>query len=469
MTAGSLAEYLVKIGWDVGEKDWKKAKDLIKGFESSSLTGAARIGKAFTTSMAAVAYAVYGANKVLANFLDTLADADLQTEKTARMFWAAEKSVRAYQTALDALGETEGDLFYMTGEEYDRFLKLNALGKSLEAPKELDAFLVKIRDIQYEFSRLQVYLEYGKRWVAYWFNMMNADSIEKIRKFLSEANDWIYKNFPKITYYLAKIFDIVFRLGKSALAIVKALISAIQFIGSLLNSTFVKTTTLVAGFFLLLKSGPIGWIIATLTALLLVIDDYLTWKEGGISYFDWGKIEDKIGNIKESFSNVKESADDLKKSIDSMFKPLIDWLDKINAKQFILDSFKKILDFIAEDLKIISTTINLLVSGADKLINYIGDFSDTWGKLQQGIELYDGDNSQLSVGSKTAERLFSIYKNSHLQDAIENSKSPNTLGGIMQQVLNFEINTIPGMSEVQVAREVLDVLKNASYNTMFPG
>ena len=166
----TLKDYLVKIGWDLDESGFKNATNKITSIKSK-LDKVKGIKDGFKVASDVILGSLKVVNEAILDVVESTALLDYETEKQARLWWVSEKQARSYQTALNALGETNADLLTMTNEQYRRLYELNQLGRSLEAPKELDDFLLLVRDINFEFSKLKVEFEYGKRWVAYYFGI----------------------------------------------------------------------------------------------------------------------------------------------------------------------------------------------------------------------------------------------------------------------------------------------------------
>lgn len=53
-------------------------------------------------------------------------------------------------------------------------------------------------------------------------------------------------------------------------------------------------------------ASPVTWVLGLAAALLLLYDDYKTWKEGGKSLIDWSKWEGPINNAKEAIKWIRD-------------------------------------------------------------------------------------------------------------------------------------------------------------------
>lgn len=372
----TLKDYLVKIGWDLDESGFKNATNKITSIKNK-LDKVKGIKDGFKVASDVILGSLKVVNEAILDVVESTALLDYETEKQARLWWVSEQQARSYETALNALGETNADLLTMTNEQYRRLYELNQLGRSLEAPKELDDFLLLVRDINFEFSKLKVEFEYGKRWVAYYLEQFIGPDAMKVRDFLKRANNYIQENLPKIAEKVARFFEVFYRLGKAALVVAKSLYSVIESIFKFLNLSVPQGIALVSGFFLLLKTGPIGWFIAALTTLLLLIDDYMTWQRGGISAFDWSGFDSKFQNMKESFSDIKDDLGDIFKQIKDIFKTLGFESEKGAAVWII----KSIVEGIDSGLTGIHTMLQFIKGD----FGGIADEADEWYDKFKGV------------------------------------------------------------------------------------
>lgn len=427
MAAETLKEYLVSIGWEVNESDYKHAKSVVDDFGSKIAAKLTPNIKAFGTAANVVLDILVSTNKVIAQTISSVADFDLEIEKQARLWWVSEEAARSYQTALDALGETNDDLLTMTDEQYRRLIELNQIGRSLEAPKEVDDFLLTIRDVKFEFAKLKVEIQYGMRWVTYFFAKMNGTDATTIRERLRELNEKIQKNLPIIAEKVAKVLNVFYRLGKAAVRVVKVLYDILVNLFDLFDTKLGKTAGLVTSFFLLLKSGPIGWFIAAITSLLLLIDDYMTWQRGGISYFDWGSFDNQFGDIKDNLLDIKDDILDIISFVDKIF-------DTLNIKLNILDTIKSVVSLIRSFTSLMADDFDRISGAIDAIES--GDIFSAFKNFDFGEWLKNrtGDISEL-------------YSNPIVNTILPNTKS----AGLVSDLLNKAYSFLFGSGRTSVA------------------
>ncbi len=385
MNSETLKEYLVKIGWNVDESGFKKASGKLKSFVSEIVDKTGAVGKGFIGSFSIVLGVLKTVNEAMLSVVNTTASLDLEEEKLARQYWISEEAARSYSTALEALGESHADILNMTDEQYRRLVELNNLGKSLEAPKEVNDFLLLVRDVRFEFSKLKVELSYLTRWVTYYIGKFLGPDVQKIKQDLKNANSWLQKNIPVIAEKVARFFEVFYRLGKAAFQVAKGLFEVLKWIFELFNNELGKTTGLIGSLFLLISSGPIGWFIAALSTLLLLIDDYMTWQRGGAAAFDWGKIDGNFTELQDNFNSIKES-------LGEIFNNLSDIFSFVDVNMIIFETFKTVVEgiesftsLIADDFERISDVIDAIASGdLSELVDW-SDFGDWFSERTEDL------------------------------------------------------------------------------------
>lgn len=314
-----LSEYLEKLGWSVDKNSLNEAINSMKKF-----SGAASALQKITSSSLfiagkAVAGTIYTLLESTASYVDSVAQADLATEKFARKMWTTEEAARAFNTALSALGyKNYTDIFYMTEEEYNRFVTLRDSLASLEPPKETQETLKTIRDISTEFKNIFGYLDYLGQWVVYWIGRKSGKELDSLRDSTKKFSDFIKENISNIAEKIATLINFVYSLGKAGAYLLARIKELYEFLEEKLPDGTLKAGAGLAALFAIMKSGPIGWMIAGLTTLLLLLDDFVGWQEGKEAAFPtlWAKLEDfmnsdKIDTIVAGFNTFSDAVNSL--------------------------------------------------------------------------------------------------------------------------------------------------------------
>ncbi|MEH0867920.1 lytic transglycosylase domain-containing protein [Phytobacter diazotrophicus] len=218
-----------------------------------------------------------------------------------------------------------------------------------------------------------------------------AGSIDRLRK-------QILDNFPKIEKAMTAVIKGILWLGDVVGRVVYRLIQAaggiidwwnsldkstqrvIEVLGALvvawkvLNSAFIKS--------------PIGIIIALAAALGALIEDYVTWKEGGKSLIDWSKwqpdIEYAMKGIKSlggDFGDLYDKVSELGSALVDAGKAFLEFLN-IDTSHF---SGKWLFDQIIESVRSTIKYIGALVDVMKKLVK--GDFSGAWDSMVDAAKI----------------------------------------------------------------------------------
>lgn len=146
----------------------------------------------------------------------------------------------------------------------------------------------------------------------------------------------LLNNFPKIEQLLTRIIKGIIRAGEMVGRVIWRLTQVTGQIFDWWDSLDEKSKKLITSFSALAGaiwllnraffSSPIGIITGLIAALLLLWDDYQTWKEGGKSFIDWSKWEVEINQAKSAFK----------------------WLgDKLNSLVDLVGGWKNALELVA--------------------------------------------------------------------------------------------------------------------------
>ena len=135
------------------------------------------------------------------------------------------------------------------------------------------------------------------------------NGIDTLRKFLVE-------NMPKIINAVTPIINVVLRIAEAFIKIVGRVGSAIgAIIGFLVKVN--DATDGWAGYILAAAAAwkflnlsflatPIGMILSLAAAIALLVDDFLTWKEGGDSLIDWSAWEPAITSAMTAIGALRD-------------------------------------------------------------------------------------------------------------------------------------------------------------------
>lgn len=385
-----LKEYLVSLGFSVDSSSLNQARramssaeDSVSQFSNSSITSFAKVATGIATFVAA-------ANLALAKFVVDLAQADLQTEMFARKMWMSKDAAKAYQSSIDALGVSLNDL-YLSPELMNKYLALNGQARGMAVPTdEYNKQMQGIRDITFQFQRLKLEGTYALQWIGYYLTKYLAGPMGDLKSGLADVNAMIQKNLPKWSEKVALVVSWFVRMGlaawkiRYAIGAVMAAFTAFKLIGVL--------------------SNPFGLMILGLTALLLLIDDFTTWQDGGESAFpklwEWvDKLQETMkasgldfNTFKKDLENIAKSAADLEKTLDGL-------VEKLGIKGGLAEVIRtgilstlELLDGVLKSINMGIKELNGLITGEFSL----GDIAS--GKADKKFESEPEDNGKPIFG-----------------------------------------------------------------------
>lgn len=469
MAAETMKEYLVKIGWNVDKNSLGSTLNTINKTEESLAKSAAGIAGSFINAGKLVTDVIIGINAQLISLVNNTAKLDYQTERLARQYWSSEKNVRSFSTALEVLGESYDSMMFMTDEQYQRFIELNRLGRTLEAPKELDDFLVKVRNLNFEFSRFKMILQYGSRWVVYWISQFTGTDVETFTKKVRNFIDFLIKNLPQITKKVAKFFEFFYRMGKALIVLIKGIGETIISIINIFDSQVTRVIAILGVLGVAMLKNPITWFIGAIISLLLLVDDYLGWKKGWKSALDWSKFDEVFQDLKKSSDDLNESLALVKELVDKLWSTLFGDTSKFNLLQKFVDGVAAGLDLISSALSDIVYFVDLL-SGKNSGEGFLGKKLGIFDWLEENTGLFNGELGWLFGRGKWAgeenlfERFASLFSSSPVDTGMVTYSGNTSEHKSVTQYNNMNFNLPPRSDERDLANVVQEALINMRPN-----
>lgn len=327
-----MKEYLVSLGFNVDRNKLSDALDVVKLGEDKISSLVSKMSTSLGKGTAGIVTMIASAVVAVGKFTTAVAEADIATQNAANSMWMNVDAYRVTQNAVESLGYSMNELSTIARnpELTNRFSELVELGKQTAAPKELDSMLKKVRDVTFEFDKMQVIAKNGIRQIVYYFLKYLGVDLDNMQSKLASVNKFLQENLPKIAAAIAKVLYYIYRVGK---AIGYVISLGVKLIGGIYNfmkkfpSTFKVFIGIISA--ILLAINPVLTIIlAGLSAIILLIDDYMTWQRGGKSYFgdSWKKVEDFIEKAKDKFEWLFEKIEWAVDYIIDSLGPFFEWL-----------------------------------------------------------------------------------------------------------------------------------------------
>lgn len=208
----SLRSYLVGLGFSVNTSEFNKFKDVLGLAEKNTDSSVAKIAKDVIKWQGAITGMFFAVSAAIVTTLDKVATADQDYRLFGERMFMDTKHARAMQIAVDALGHSLDEIAF-DPELYQRFQLLQKdqanLGAGLGG--DFETTMRQIRDIQFEFTRLKVELQYGLMGFAKdiftQLGLGSGDFAESLKK----INDYIIKNLPEWSNKFATDFVPILR------------------------------------------------------------------------------------------------------------------------------------------------------------------------------------------------------------------------------------------------------------------
>lgn len=410
-----MKEYLVSLGFNVDRNKLSDALDVVKLGEGKISSLVSKMSTSLGKGTAGIVTMIASAVVAVGKFTTSVAEADMATQNAANSMWMNVDAYRVTQNAVESLGYSMNELSTIARnpELTNRFSELVELGKQTAAPKELDSMLKKVRDVTFEFDKMQVIAKNGIRQIVYYFLKYLGVDLDNMQNKLASVNKFLQENLPKIAAAIAKVLYYIYRVGK---AIGYVISLGAKLIGGIYNfmkkfpSTFKVFIGIISA--ILLAINPVLTIIlAGLSAIILLIDDYMTWQRGGKSYFgdSWKKVEDFIEKAKDKFEWLFEK---------------IEW-----AVDYIIDSLGPFFEWLFDAFDSAFGWLKDVIKGVNEFGYKVGSIPDWILKKDQEV-----DEANEKANNWIKEKIKGFFgssdesesKKSEVKYQYESSKNTNT-------------------------------------------
>lgn len=369
-----IKEYLVSMGLQDNFTDnFNKVLD-----ESENKMG--RFANTFAGKFALAGVAVVSvtamANVAIGKFLGNMAKSDLAMEMYAKSIGKTKQEATRLDTTLKAMGRTIEEI-NSNAELKMNFKKLQKDTEKVQPP-DMSEGMKQIREIQFEFVRLKQNATYALNWVGYYLTKYLKDPIEKIQEGFKGLNDIVIKNMPKWTDNIAKVLSWVVRLGTTLIRGATTVYTAIKRIFDMIPRELKIVGAAIIGLGLLIRAGPIGKLVMIITGLLLLLDDFYTYINGGDALLGgfWQKLIDIYETLKNS-----GAIDKFKEAMTNAFE----FASKVivRLKDYVIELFNKFKESgsIEKFLILISRLIELIKVIGEPLKNVGQDILLAFGGM----------------------------------------------------------------------------------------
>lgn len=342
-------EYMISLGVDM---DTQALNKMLQFLTSGKLKAAAMAG------------AFQAASKALYKYLKSSYDTELEMQKMAKTQHKSVETIRAQQNALKAMGKTMQEVSKDPALKamYNDLVKAN---KAMALP-DMRGGISLLRQLQSSFYELRAAVRYSMQWINYHMLANLKEPIQRITAFFKQVAEFIRKDINGLT---AKLASYLTAFTKGLLGIVEMSVKIADWVHKLPDG--IKSAGLaISAVFALLKSGPIGQIMAVITAVGGLIDDYENWQ--------WNKANPDAEQVAVAFPSIWELLDSddpekMSKISGMVFEALTGGVSNFaeNLPQWVEDNKESIASAGKLAASILSNAINLASMLVTAIINAI--------------------------------------------------------------------------------------------------
>lgn len=321
MDAEVLKSYLIKLGVQVDTSAFDKMKQIMNDLEKAMGKNASSMGLQMVKGAGLAVGALVAIDTAIVNTVKKIADADMAYQLLGQQMFMTTQAAKAFKQATDTLGHSLEEIAW-NAELKERYIRLVQQVNDLKLPPEADNMFKQVRGIGFEFDRLKLASTQVLERMSYELLKLNKGGMQELQtRFSAWVDDFISK-VPEYGRKLAEFFDPFIKVSKSAIEALRDLWTYFEPIRGLVGDIFDKlssTEKIIAslglGIAIFLVGGPWAVGLAAIATALLLIDDYMGFKNGKRSLpqliFLWGTfgtavklVEIVLGNIAIALEHI---------------------------------------------------------------------------------------------------------------------------------------------------------------------
>lgn len=342
-----LQEYVIRLSTDVDNMGVQKLMSIMDTNKMKAL--------GLTAALTAATTAVY-------KWVESATKQEMELDKLAKKQKKSIEQTRAEQEALKQMGMTLDEIKKDKAlkEIYDDLVKFN---KEMQMPNAAN-MLGKVRELQSAFWKLKSAVNYLVQSIGAQLLINLEKPIERITNTLGKGANWLKNNLTSIG---TKITGYLTAFAKGVIGIAEGVGKIFNWLGQMPEGIKSIAGT-IATVFALIKSGPIGQIMALITAAGNLIHDYENsqwnkenrentqlWNDGKGGYTDkptefgayqvplayeglWSYLDSDTGSLREKAKTITTSIlEGIKDALDSFSdtlnsgEGLTEWLETLTG------------------------------------------------------------------------------------------------------------------------------------------
>jgi hypothetical protein len=227
MPANILDEYLVKLGAVVDQAGLNRFNAALDAVRKNTEWGTAAMARSMGTAAKEIIVGLAAIGAATVGLLDHVANADQQYRLFSMHMFMNKDAARSLKITMDALGESLDNITW-DPELSKRASQLFEDQRRMVPNGDFEGQMHKIRDIRFQFTRMEVELKYLGMHVAMDFMKALGMGPDDLLKKLEKFNKWVQTHLPEISN---RIMKTIIPLGKEIWKDVKAIGSALKQLG----------------------------------------------------------------------------------------------------------------------------------------------------------------------------------------------------------------------------------------------
>ena len=301
-----IQEYLVSLGVQIDRPGFREMDRTIQesGHVVERATGAWAAN--FLRASTVIGSAIAGVTAAVGGLMNSAAKSDLEIQKFARNMMISKDAALEMKRATDALGESVNDIL-LTPELLDGFRQLTREGRQMKVGGDFDETMKNFRDLTFEFTRLKQEASYAMSWVGYYLMKYLQKPLNEIGEKFRRFNDSFIKNMSVWTEKVARSMVYIVNVGRHFLEFIWDVGKALYNVWDSFPKGAKIAAAAITGLWAIIRMSPLGRMIALVSTLLLLIDDYYGYMEGKDAAFGeyWDKLNGYIERGKQLWEEYK--------------------------------------------------------------------------------------------------------------------------------------------------------------------
>lgn len=205
MSTEYVDEYLVKLGASVDQSGLNRFHQALREAATVADASAASIAGAFFKAQTEVVSGFVSIGSAAVGLADKVAMADQSYRLFALHMYTTKETARGLKVAMDALGEPLENLTW-DKELRDRTRQLIEDQRAMAPEGNFDSQMRKIRDVRFEFTRMEVEVQYLAMHVVNDFMTALGFGPDELLSKLRKFNDWVIHDLPQISQRMVSMF-----------------------------------------------------------------------------------------------------------------------------------------------------------------------------------------------------------------------------------------------------------------------